>query len=100
LLAVTTVDYGLGIAEHATWINLLGQSKSNVLRPLVHEVREAVPVDFLPSFDSTLTEDALSNHRCSLGPSLDYQHCRQQLTFLRRLRMLPEVSTTLLTAGC
>jgi len=95
LLAVTTVDYGLGIAEHATWINLLGQSKSNVLRPLVHEVREAVPVDFLPSFDSTLTEDALSNHRCSLGPSLDYQHCRQQLTFLRRLRMLPEVSTTL-----
>jgi len=52
-------------------------------------------VDFLPLFDSVLTEDALSRNRCSLGPSLDYQHCRQQLAFLRRLNMLPEVPNTL-----
>jgi len=95
LLAVATMDYGLSMAEHAAWIHLLEQSTSNVLRPLVHEVKEAVPVDFLPLFDSVLTEDALSRNRCSLGPSLDYQHCRQQLAFLRRLNMLPEVPNTL-----
>ena len=95
LIAVAVVDHELAVIEHAAWIRSLQQSASNVLRPLLHEVEGAVPVDFLPTFDSTLTLEAASRCNISVGPSLDYQHSRQYLAFLRRLQMLPQVSRAL-----
>lgn len=94
LFAVLAVDHDLSVIQHDAWLEKLTQATStNALGPLIHEVRGAVPLDCVPSFDSAATTVVCARLGCELGPSLDYKHVRKQLTFLRGLNMLPPPCT-------
>jgi len=89
LFAVLAIEYELSLVDHAEWIGALAQAESNVLRPLIHEVGLAEPVDFIPRYDSSFTLNTLARLGFQLGPSLDYEHVCKQITHLRRnLHML------------
>jgi len=90
LCSVLAVDYGLSVIQRDAWLEELTQAgSSNALGPLIHEVNGSGPVDIVPSYDSVTTTIICARLGCEMGPSLDYQHVRRQLTFLRSLGMLP-----------